>query len=107
MLQSPDFECSEYDEAQRKLEQIYGTLYGDLASGVIDCFWMFTSGDEQNGQQRIYSRSIREPGSVQISYIWYRDGEAIPTMHELARNAKEMIQKSSPDNVTIYYERGA
>ena len=102
MFQSPDFECPEYDEAQQKLEEVYTMLYQKLMTGSIDCFWMFTDGDEDNGRQRIYARSIKQPGCIQISYIWYRDGEIIPTMDEQAGTAKEMIRKSSPDNVTIF-----
>ena len=104
MFQSADFECPEYDEARQKLEEVYTELYQKLMTGSIDCFWMFTDGDESNGQQRIYTRSIKQPGCVQISYIWYRDGEIIPTMDEQAWTAEEMIRKSSPDNVKIFIE---
>ncbi len=97
MLHSPEFNCPEYDRAMEEHEAIYADFFRQLMEKEIDCFSLFTSGDRVNGNEVIYHRSTKKPG-VQASYIWWHNGELIPSMDEQYSSPKEM---SKPDNVVI------
>ena len=101
MFQGGEAEEKQLEAAEQEHRRIYTNLFDDVMSGRIDAFSIYTRGDSQNGNRQIYHRSPKQAGYMQISYIWYRNGEMIPTMDEQVNTAADMICKAAPDNVTI------
>ena len=91
---------AEYDKAREAFDNIYTGLFNDLMSGNINAFSMFTRGDEVNGNQRIFTRSTKQPGYIQVSYMWYKDGEILPVMDSQVNTVSKMLEHA-PDRVEI------
>ena len=100
-LRGGDEEEKAYDTASLEHDYIYASLFMDVMERRIDAFHLFTRGDRVNGSEQIYHRSTKKDGYMQISYIWWKDGELLPVMDSQVSTAAEMIRESSPDNVTI------
>lgn len=100
-LRGRDEEEKAYEAASLEHDYIYTSLFKDVMEKKIDAFHLFTRGDRVNGSEQIYHRSTKKDGYMQISYIWWKDGELLPVMDAQVKTATEMIRESSPDNVTI------
>lgn len=95
-----DLEEDASQAAEEKHAEIFRKLYDDLIANRIDCFRIFTNGNRINGNERIFHRSPKQAGYIQVSFIWWRNGEMLPTMDEQAGNFDKMLS-SCPDNVTV------
>ena len=86
-----------YDRQNARNEAIDRHLYRLTANGAIKGFYLDSQPDE-NGYQafRAYHRSPKNPGQIQLSVGWIKNGELIPTYD---------IQYASPEDFTSPYKR--
>jgi len=86
-----------YRAASDAHDAIYKSLFDDLQTGLIDWFY-YCQGD----LTVIFTRSIKEPGKIQRSTFWDRNGEMIALsdgQYTTAHDANK--DQHTPDNVTI------
>ena len=102
MFHGGEKEAEDLEKAEKEQEAIYSRLFTDIMSGRVNAAYTFTSGDETNGRQQIFHKSVKRDGCLQVSYIWYRNGEMIPVMDSQVKTAAELIRESNLDNVIIY-----
>ena len=65
-------DCDALDRLDAELKGFWNSLVKQLLSGEIDGFCY------EKGNTYIFTRSIKEPGKIQKSCFWNRNGEMIP-----------------------------
>lgn len=65
-------DCDALDRLDAELKGFWNPLVKQLLSGEIDGFCY------EKGNTYIFTRSIKEPGKIQKSCFWNRNGEMIP-----------------------------
>jgi len=62
-----------YEKLEAHNESIMKSLFKDLQAGKIGGFYLVS-----DKEFKLYHRSTKEAGAVQLSYGFYKDGELIP-----------------------------
>lgn len=62
-----------YEKLEAHNEAIMKTLFKGLQAGSINGFHLVS-----NKEFKLYHRSTKNPGAIQLSYGFYKDGELIP-----------------------------
>jgi len=73
MLKSKHFKYPQYDKDIKRNDLIMERLFNDTKAGKIKGFFLVSDKDF-----KAYHRSTKEPGKIQLSSGYYKEGELIP-----------------------------
>lgn len=68
-----DGNWTKYEKLEAHNEAIMKTLFKGLQTGTINGFYLVS-----DKEFKLYHRSTKEAGAIQLSYGFYKDGELIP-----------------------------
>jgi len=99
MFHGGDAEQDIYNKACEEHDKLYTDLFDKVIAGKLDGFTV-----NQGDRFQIYHLSTKQAETMQVSYFWNRNGEAIPIMdiQIKAGDYKKLLREAAPDNVTIY-----
>ena len=77
-----------YEKYQHRNEAMITLLFRKTADGEIKGFYL-----DDDRDFRAYHRSTKEPGKIQYSYGFYRNGELIPCGDIQMATAKDLLRE--------------
>ena len=80
-----------YDKIESHNEAIMKKLYTDLTSGSIKGFYLVS-----DKEFKFYHNSAKQPGKIQFSYGFYKDGKLIPCGDCQLETFKDLLREGYP-----------